>query len=279
MTDLSAQSASHWSEERRAGMEAFYRLATDDYRHLALSKDWSALLTTAQNKAGDRPLRLLDVACGSGKFPNALAQYAGLSTSHIQPIETALLDASAFSIAEARAALPSLFKPTAEYETMLQDFVVPEQAFDIVWATHALYAIPEFDLAEALRRFCAAIAPGGVGLIAHSAAAGHYISFHRHFLDATGQTDRPTFISAEIIVALLRADGADVSVQEISYQSVAGPEDNAAVEGFLQRCAFDERLSLAEMKDAPLLAEYLAGCSSEAGWAFDQRVWLMTITG
>ncbi len=279
LTDLPLRSARHWSEQGRSNMEAFYRLATDDYRHLALAKNWIQCLEDIQTGVGDRSIRLLDVACGSGKFPNALAAHGGLSSAQIRPINIALLDASAFSIAEAKASLPEQFRAAGEYEVLLQDFVPPSNRFDIVWATHALYAIPEEDLEEGLRRFQSAIAPGGLGIIAHSAATGHYIDFHRQFLRATGKDDQASFISAEMILRLLQGDGIAVSVQEIEYQSIATSSELDAVEGFQQRCLFDETMTLATMNQYPPLADYLNRCRNDDGWAFPQLVWVMTIAG
>ena len=77
--DIVTRSIAHWSEAGRRGMDAFYTLATDDYRHLAEARDWAGWLDGLQEKAGARSLRLLDVACGSGKFPNALVRHAGVA--------------------------------------------------------------------------------------------------------------------------------------------------------------------------------------------------------
>lgn len=278
MSDILTRSNAHWSEAGRKGMDAFYRLATDDYRHLAEARDWRGLFEEAQIRAGDRALRLLDVACGSGKFPNALARHGGLAEAGILPVETALLDPSAFSIAEARAALPAPFAPAAEYETTLQDFEPPADGYDIVWATHALYAIPQAELGGAMARFAQSIAPGSLGVIAHSAAAGHYIDFHRRWLAAFDPEGTP-YIPAEAIVDALRDAGLSPEVQTVRYQSVAGPGDTEAVEGYLQRCVFDDRASLDQMAATEPLASYLSGCKDADGWRFPQDVWLITVTG
>ncbi len=274
--DILARSNAHWSEEGRAGMEAFYALATDDYRHLAEARDWSAWLAAAQDRAGDRSLRLLDVACGSGKFPNALVRHADLAG--MRPVATDLLDPSAFSIAEARAALPAPFMPAAAHETTLQDFIPPLGGYDIVWATHALYAVPRADLPQAAERFCAAIGPGGRGVIAHSAAAGHYIEFDRRYLAAFGSEAAAPYISAEDLAAALRAAGAAVTVTEVRYDSTAGPDQTAAVEGYLQRCVFDDSVTLADMQDRAPVAEWLAAAQADNGWRFAQVAHLMDIT-
>ncbi|MBM7068999.1 bifunctional 2-polyprenyl-6-hydroxyphenol methylase/3-demethylubiquinol 3-O-methyltransferase UbiG [Actibacterium sp. 188UL27-1] len=279
MSEILTRSSAHWSEAGRKGMEAFYHLATDDYRHLALARNWVDFFEAAQAKVGDRSLRLLDVACGSGKFPSALAQHGNLQTAKIAPIETALLDPSAFSIAEARAALPAPFQCHGEYETTLQAFDPPTGGFDIVWATHALYAIPRSELAPALAQFRAAIAPGGHGIIAHSAEAGHYISFHGHYLSAFDTPGVEQYVPAELIADTLRRTGADVSVEEVIYDSVADGDATEAVEGYLRRCVFDDTISLIQMQKTEPLASYLAHSRDAAGWRFGQRVWLLTITG
>ena len=43
-TDTAARSLEHWSEHGRAEMEAFYALATEDYRQPATAADWPELL-------------------------------------------------------------------------------------------------------------------------------------------------------------------------------------------------------------------------------------------
>lgn len=40
--ETARRSLEHWSEAGRAEMEAFYALATEDYRYLAAARDWGA---------------------------------------------------------------------------------------------------------------------------------------------------------------------------------------------------------------------------------------------
>src|SRR6056297_3240326 len=244
--DLLTRSTAHWSEDRRAGMDAFYRLATDDYRFLAQARDWAAWLSEAQFQTGGRGLRLMDVACGSGKFPNALVRHAGVGEAGLLPIATDLLDPSAFSIAEARAALPAPFTPAAEHLTTLQDFIPPSDGYDVVWATHALYAVPADELPLAAARF--------------------------------GAANAEPYISAEMLADALRAAGATVAVTELRYDSTARPDDTKAVEGYLQRCVFDDSVSMARMENASGLADYLAACRTAAGWRFPQIVHLIDVS-
>lgn len=278
MSETFKRSCQHWSEAKRGEMEAFYALATADYRVLAEAMDWRGWLEARQATVGDRPLRLLDVACGSGKFPVALATHAGVAEAAIRPIAYSLLDPSAFSIAEARSSLPWPFWAADEYEVALQDLDCPRGAFDIAWATHALYAIPPGELDQAAGRFLHALGDTGVGVIAHSAASGHYVRFHQHFLEAFGGDPGQLYSSAEQVKAALEAHGASVEVHEIAYENGVPDSAREQVAGFLQRCAFDDRFSLEKMLTTEPVAGYLAPCLRDGQWRFPQCAHLMIVT-
>ena len=138
MKDTFIRSCEHWSESSRNEMQNFYTLASVDYKHLAEKFNWKDWLEAHQANIGKRGLRLLDIACGSGKFPSALVQNADLSNAKILPVEYSLLDPSSFSIAEARKVIQSPFKTISEFETTLQEFSCERETYDIIWATHAL---------------------------------------------------------------------------------------------------------------------------------------------
>lgn len=275
MSDTFERSCEHWSEAGRAEMEAFYALATVDYRHLAEAMDWKAWLQRRQQKAGDRPLRLLDVACGSGKIPSALVRHANVAAAAIQPVDYALLDPAEFSVAEARRALAPPFVPGREYVSTLQSLDCRRGAFDIVWATHALYALPADELQAGLERFVRAA--GDIGFIAHASADAHYLRFYRHYLDAFRGGQGTPYTAAEQIIAALRQMGANVETREINYENGASSAQWEQVEGYLQRCIFDDSISLQQMLDHPITGDYLATCRRDDEWRFAQRVQLIFI--
>ena len=83
MKDTFKRSCEHWSEKSRNEMQNFYTLASVDYKYLAEKFEWKKWFEVHQANVGERSLKLLDVACGSGKFPSALVQYAKLSDAKI----------------------------------------------------------------------------------------------------------------------------------------------------------------------------------------------------
>ncbi len=273
----SAASLAHWSEAGRRGMEAFYALATEDYRQLAAARDWAG--TFRDLAAGRDRLTLLDVACGSGKFPTALLatpDVAALAGELV--VQTDLLDPSRFSLEEARGTLAPPFVGAADHECTVQDLVVVPGGWDLVWSTHGLYALAPDEVEAGMARFVEAIAPGGLGVVAQATTASHYLvvdeAFRRSF-DPDGV--RVPYTSAEQVRDALAGLPVTVAEELLTYRTSVALDDRATAEGFLQRCVFDDSVSLEAMQADPVLGGYLASCVEGGRWVFDHAVSLLTV--
>jgi SAM-dependent methyltransferase len=249
-------------------MDAFYALARRDYERLARGFiDHSAWLRRVAD--GRRRITLLDVACGSGKFPEALLEFGGVGAlvGELQ-IDYDLLDPSPFSLSEAALALRPPFVKAAAHQTLVEELDDDVGPFDVVWATHALYALTPAAVRPAAARILAAVAPGGALLIAQGSHDGHYLRFYRHFLDDLRDGQGTMYAAAEDLADALRTFGADPGVVRLSYDHTISLHDTVTVEGYLQRCAFDDSVSLPEMIATTHLGPYLHDCRDE-----DQGVW------
>ena len=259
-------------------MEGFYALASVDYKHLAESIDWKAWLESIQKSVGDQRLQLLDVACGSGKFPMALLSHGNVANATISTIDYALLDPSSFSISEARKVLMPPFQGGVEYEMKLQNLECDRGSFDVVWATHALYAIPQNELEEALGCMINTIGNietsgvVGSGFIAHAKSRSHYLEFYKLFLQAFKQGGVEPFTSSEQITSALTRMGLPLEVKEIAYTNGVAEDMEMEVEQYLQRCVFDDTVSLKQMLTNPITGPYLESCRKNGMWQFSQHV-------
>lgn len=258
--DTRERSLAHWSEKGRDEMDAFYRVATLDYRMLAEAWDWWTFFEDRRQIRS--PVRILDVACGSGKFPTALHRHTRLGESANDSLLLDLLDPSPFSLREARAALRTPMVGGADFECGLEDLPPTATGYDVVWAVHALYALPESQLANGVSAFLRALHPDGLGFVAHATKSSHYLAFYDAYL-AHHRPDGTPFTSAETVAAAFRAAGARVETRTIHYDQVI--DDEEVLEGFLQRCLFDSTLSLAQMRADEALGAYLARCETTDG--------------
>lgn len=272
--DTPARSLAHWSEESRAEMDAFYALARRDYERLARGfVDHSAWLRRVAD--GRRRITLLDVACGSGKFPEALQEFGGVGAlSGELQIDYDLLDPSPFSLLEAAGVLSPPFVEAARHETLVEELDDAVGPFDVVWATHALYSLTPDAIRAAAARMLAALTPGGALLIAQGCRESHYLRFYRHYLQDLRDGQGTSYAASEDLAEALRVSGAEPHAVRLSYDHTAALEDAVTVEGYLQRCAFDDSVSLEEMMAAPHLGPYLSDCRDEDRglWRFHQEV-------
>ncbi len=276
MKDTFLRSCEHWSEANRSEMEYFYSLASIDYKVLANAFDWKKWFETHQVNVGQQGLKLLDIACGSGKFPSALLQYAKISDAKILPVEYSLLDPSQFSITEARKVLELPFKASSEFETTLQEFNCVKGQYDIIWATHALYAIPNHELKDALKRFKHGMA--GSGFIAHASQESHYLNFYRHYLNGFKDGSGEPYSSAEQILQTLKEINVPYKVEKINYENSVPENAFLQVEGYLQRCVFDDTINLEAMLQNSVTGPYLNSRIKNGQWRFEQEVMLIFIS-
>jgi SAM-dependent methyltransferase len=255
-------------------MDAFYALARRDYERLARGfVDHAVWLRRVAG--GRRGITLLDVACGSGKFPEALQDFGGVGVlSGELRIDYDLLDPSPFSLLEAAQALRPPFVAAARHETVVEELDDAVGPFDVVWATHALYSLTPFAVRAAAARMLAALAPGGALLIAQGSRESHYLRFYRDFLDDLRDGQGTSYAASEDLAEALRACGADPRAVRLSYDHTTALENAVTVEGYLQRCVFDDSVSLEAMMTAEHLGPYLRGCRDEAAgvWRFHQEV-------
>ena len=258
-------------------MEAFYALARLDYELLAGALDWGRLLGELHGERGR--LELLDVACGSGKFPEALERHADLSALDGASVTYDLLDPSAFSLREAAAALRPPFVAGDRYESTVED-LGPAGPWDVVWATHALYALDPAKLDAAVARYLAARAPHGVSFLAQGSRDGHYLRVYDAFLTGVRGGEGTPYVASEDLIDAMRGQGAEPQVRRLRYDHVVAAGDTAVLQGYLQRCLFDDTLALAELLEAPVLGPYLvAAHDAVAGvYRFHQEVDLVVLT-
>ena len=274
-TDTFERSCEHWSDAGRDEMEAFYELARVDYRYLAEAYDWAAAFQSLVSRKNGG--RLIDIACGSGKFPQALLAHAGIAElAQIADfkIDYDLLDPSEFSVREAKQALGPPFHAGAEFCCTLQDWTEERGQYDIAWATHALYCVPAEELEQGLARMCSALAPDGFGFVAQGLRNGHYVGFYDQYLASMTDGHGTPYSDGAQVEAALKNLGMQLRTGVLEYTTVVPADRPELLESYLQRCAFDDTFSLDEMLQRQPLASYLSSCRDldSGDYKFPQRV-------
>ena len=266
------RSCKHWSESSRQEMDDFYSLASVDYEHLSNAHDWKSWLTQVSGTHNERT-QLIDIACGSGKFPTALLQHTKLNLSKLKKIDYSLLDPSSFSIEETSKILKHPFEVKNKYKTPLQNFNSKKKIFDLLWAVHALYAIPRHELRTAIKQLLTCLK--GNAFIAHGCNDGHYVKFYKLFINAFKNGENFPYISAEDIISTLEILNVNFHYKYLTYTNGGKNTNPKVIERYLQRCVFDDSVSLEKMINNPLTGKYLNNCKKNDTWEFSQKVMLI----
>ena len=158
----------------------------------------------------------------------------------------------------------------------MQDFSCEQGAYDIIWATHALYAVPKHELKEALKRFIFGMAK--TGFIAHATEKSHYLKFYRCYLNGFKNGFGEPYSTAEQIVQILKEMDIPHKVEKITYENGISENSSLQVEGYLQRCVFDDSINLNNMLNNSSTGPYLHSCIKDKQWRFKQQVMLIFLS-
>ena len=193
-------------------------------------------------------------------------------------VKYSLLDPSDFSIRTAHQKLIAPFEPAEEFCCTIQQ-LEPTHRYEIVWATHALYCVPECEVAVAIDKMLAALETTGLGFIAHASQQSHYVRFHELYLQSLGSEHAEPFSTGEQLIEVLQAkvDVAEPQCWSIDYEGRLDLDDRDTAERYLQRCLFDDNVSLDGMLADKRMGDHLRSCidGSSGMWRFPQRVWLI----
>lgn len=116
-------------QEGTLAADAWFRIAAKDYLELIHEFDFHGFFSSLR-----KPIELLDVGCGTGKFPELLREQLPPTMQIIYDY----LDPSAYSLSEMKKVLASPYQPRHAINATLeasQD--APPNGYDIIWSVHS----------------------------------------------------------------------------------------------------------------------------------------------
>lgn len=256
-------SSDEYYEAHASDLAAWFEVADKDYLELIDGFDFSHIL----ERAGPRP-RLLDVGCGTGRFPSLLRSRLPTSLE----IQYDHLDPVARCLAETRRVLEPPYRAGQAFEMTMDHFEPPAGGYDVVWSIHSLCAVPPDSLAATVDRFCAAIAATGRGFIYLQGVESFYSQVYR----AYHGPDVPQLQTAEDVLACLESH-SEVGVEVHAFEFLHSvPQSHLSV--YLSKCVFDDRPS-SYWRERPELRALLEAYDRGGRHSFPQTVRLIEMSG
>ncbi|NES22884.1 MAG: methyltransferase domain-containing protein [Symploca sp. SIO3E6] len=261
-----------------------------DYWQLAERFDWSSTFLAQYHRGKSSSLRLLDVACGTGRWLQAFGHYIQLD-EEIQALVYDCLDPCGSSIAQASQKIHPPFQLGAQYVNTIQEAKLESNSYDLLWSMHGFYLVPPQDLAPVLKKCANLLNDTGVGFIALATRKSFYVDFYEQYLQIFQEGKGARFTAAEDILEALSACGIQHQVHRIFYEEAIKADDHAALEHYIKNEATvncfnkdqeveplstSKSITLEELLSHPEMERYLNSLLRDSVYYFPEEILLIS---
>jgi len=248
--------------------EAWFSVVAKDYELLLDSVEWANLFPSRST-----PYSLLDIGCGTGRFPALLNPYLP-SSIHVH---YDVCDPSQYCLRNCQQALrPPLF-PRNAWRTTLE---YAEQAwasgtYDVAWAFQPFFSLNHDSLYNSVRRFIHAVHPSrGTACILLSKRDSFISQLHQLFSQQlTFATTQPS-VSAESVFMMLERLGTTTVIRELECVHTISIWEDRLLEQYLQQCVMDAT-PLPKWKETSTLGALLDSFRHGDYYHFPNPCWLI----
>ena len=192
--------------------DLWFRVATRDYTELIKTYNFAQLFSRFPST-----LELLDVGCGTGKFPSMLS-------SHLSPnlhVQYDYLDPSQHSLEQLQKTLSPPFTPRSPLKATLETLersACPPQGYHIIWCLQSLYCLQRLALRETVGKLHALLNPScGVGLIYLASSEACYHQLYNLYNQEFYPNTRQPYITAEDVTKTFDALALPYEVKNSNF--------------------------------------------------------------
>ncbi|MEA5550021.1 methyltransferase domain-containing protein [Anabaena cylindrica UHCC 0172] len=261
-----------------------------DYWQLASNFNWSDTLLSQYHQGKSSSLRLLDVACGTGRWLQAFHHYIQLD-ERIENVVYDLLDPCGSSISQASQKMPPSFVQGTHYVNTIQGAKLESNSYGLLWSMHGFYMIPRRDLASVLKKCASLLKDTGIGFIALATRKSFYVDFYEQYLQIFREGKGAKFTSAEDVIESLSECGIEHQVHRIFYEESIKADDYAALEHYIkneatvnsfnkdketEQLSESHHITLEELLSHPEMERYLNSLIRNSVYYFPEEIWLIS---
>ncbi|NEO51906.1 MAG: methyltransferase domain-containing protein [Okeania sp. SIO3B5] len=261
-----------------------------DYWQLAQRFDWLSTFFSQYHQGENSSLRLLDVACGTGRWLQAFSHYIQLDEK-IGNIVYDCLDPSGSSIAQASQKIHLPLQRGNQYVNTIQSANLEKNAYDLLWSMHGFYMIPRQDLPSVLKKCASLLKDTGIGFIALATRKSFYVDFYEQYLQIFKEGKGEGFTSAEDVIEIMDECGIQHQVHRVFYEEPIKADDHAGLEHYIkheatvncfnkdketEQLSESHEITLEELLSHPEMERYLSSLMRNSVYYFPEEILLIS---
>jgi len=267
MTTEQAMAAAAYYTKDTLDVDRWFRVADADYQALLGALDLPGLFA---DRTGS--LRLLDVGCGTGRFPVLLRP-------HLQPfpltIDYDTLDPSEYCLQQIREVLQTPYRAGQGHACGAEDLAdLPSAHYDIVWAIHSLYYVSPSAIGQVIRHLRRLLVPAhGTGLAYIATDDSFYLQVLRAYRACFATPIQPLRTAQEWADGFHAASGP-WRQQTLRFIHEVPVDDEALLQSYLHKCVLDASQPLSQWWQHARLHQLIDGYRDGDLYRFPQQVTL-----
>ncbi|NES65125.1 MAG: methyltransferase domain-containing protein, partial [Okeania sp. SIO2D1] len=261
-----------------------------DYWQLAQRFDWSSTFFSQYHRGESSSLRLLDVACGTGRWLEAFQHYIQLD-EELENVVYDFLDPSESSISQASKKIHPPLKRGTQYVNTIQAAKLESNSYDLLWSMHGFYMVPREDLASVLKKCASLLNDTGIGFIALATRKSFYVDFYEQYLQIFKEGKGTRFTAAEDVIESLSECGIQHQVHRIFYEEPIKADDRAGLEHYIkheatvncfnkdketEQLSESHEITLEELLSHPEMERYLNSLMRNSVYYFPEEILLIS---